>query len=35
MLKKKLKLSGLSESILRDKEMCSIHGGRYCSCSSA
>ena len=35
MLSKKLKLSALSEMMLKDKEMCSIMGGRFCTCSCA
>ncbi len=38
MLKKKLKLSALSEAMLKDKEMSSLFGGgepRYCTCSCA
>ena len=37
MLKKKLKLSTLSDSMLKDKEMVAIFGGdsRYCMCSCA
>ncbi len=35
MLTKKLKLSALSEMMLKDKEMCSIMGGRFCTCSCA
>lgn len=37
MLKKKLKLSTLSDSMLKDKEMVAIFGGdaRYCTCSCA
>ena len=33
MLTKKLKLSALSEAMLKDKEMCSILGGTLCTCS--
>lgn len=38
MLKRKLKLSALSEALLKDKEMSTIFGGgdsRYCTCSCA
>lgn len=38
MLKRKLKLSALSEALLKDKEMSTIFGGgdsRYCTCSYA
>ena len=36
MLTKKLKLSALSEMMLKDKEMGSILGGdRYCTCACA
>lgn len=35
MLTKKLKLNALSEMMLKDKEMCFIMGGRFCSCSCA
>ena len=38
MLKRKLKLSALSEALLKDKEMSTIFGGGdscYCTCSCA